>query len=588
MKKRLTSNNKNLDELFAGARTEEPVMNIDEARSILHTKAGQPHATRSAHESIFSHPIKLFAIMTPAIGLLCLGLYLYLGKSMEQKQLTKLSEIHPHTAAKTVSEYDNEEAISPIVTDTLGTKKVIVITTNKKIDKDTTNKYEGKFEYFDLLDLDHCNVQTEKYRKNLVLKSNLIFASDQVDSFMKAVHPNIKSYQKPIYIGNSDLNKNTWPNDEAYIDKKLLYRFEGVLERKDNNGNSRIDPMQIRVYVNKEQQNVESISTYKTENKEINVITIKSGKDLEKNNIPNNEDVESNIKINHVPFLELDDETLNKLGIVYNDYKVLYHGEITKLGGFWKSALTFSTSPCFPPCNYKPDTALTSTFAMKARLKCVKRDFFPVFTSDRSGTTFHPLKYDNEKLTDRADFLKQANSLVPVIVKTNRKTFNMEDVVFWFAPTDEFFKILPDSIGNELAKEYKKLNRNPDTSAVASKEKNPFRQNKQINGENAGDNCKYFEVCRTNSGAITNTLIYPNPASTQFNLILGLQGSRTIKISLLDIQGKLIKELAPAVLKTDGRHSYSFQIEDINRGVYLVLIESDQGEQSIQRLVVDK
>ena len=272
--------------------------------------------------------------------------------------------------------------------------------------------------------------------------------------------------------------------------------------------------------------------------------------------------------IQGVKFIEPDEATLNKLGIIKGEYNVYYYGESGTLMTR-KSEIAIGNN-VVPPAGVK----VPPYQELRSRLTTLKRDFFPVFISDISGEQMMPFNLLKKDFVARDFLSKHSNTMVPVMVRTAPKTeyYHWDNVVFWFEPTDEFFDLFPAEIGPELKAEYRKLN----STSEAAKPKSVV------------PSCTYFEACRMNQGALSSLFTYPNPASTDLNVMVNLGDARKIKINLLDLSGRPIKELLPLTLNEAGNKTFSFTLDGISSGVYLLLVESAQGEQAVQRIVVNK
>ena len=270
--------------------------------------------------------------------------------------------------------------------------------------------------------------------------------------------------------------------------------------------------------------------------------------------------------IQGVKFIEPDEEILNKLGIIKGEYCVYYYG---KSGTYInrESEIAIGNN-VVPPEGVK----VTPYKELRSHLTTLKRDFFPVFISDMTGEQMITFNLFKKDFVDKDFLIKHSNTMVPVMVRTAPKNdyYNWDNVVFWFEPTDEFFDLFPENVGPELKAEYKKLN-------------SPDEVNKT---KSITPSCTYFEACRMNQGAISSLFTYPNPATTDLNVMLNLADARKIKINLLDLSGRPVKELAPLTLTESGSRTISLKLDGISSGVYLLLVESSQGEQAIQRIVI--
>lgn len=168
------------------------------------------------------------------------------------------------------------------------------------------------------------------------------------------------------------------------------------------------------------------------------------------------------------------------------------------------------------------------------------------------------------------------NTLIPVLVRTGLD-YNAEDekmhhwrpdVIFWFAPTQQFFDALPDSIRNTLAAEYKYI-----TSTPAQKEKL------------AVSNCEYFEQCRATLNDISAINIYPNPAEREFHVAFSSAKEQSISIELTNVAGEHVAGLMPMRHIEKGNNDLRLDLPPMPSGMYLLIISSMDGKVVTERLV---
>lgn len=73
---------------------------------------------------------------------------------------------------------------------------------------------------------------------------------------------------------------------------------------------------------------------------------------------------------------------------------------------------------------------------------------------------------------------------------------------------------------------------------------------------------------------LEKVILSPNPASSVLKIEMLLKES-TYKISLFDLNGRLVKEIANE--KLEGRQNIDVNVEDLSSGAYLLLISTDEG-----------
>ncbi|MES2765631.1 MAG: T9SS type A sorting domain-containing protein [Bacteroidota bacterium] len=166
--------------------------------------------------------------------------------------------------------------------------------------------------------------------------------------------------------------------------------------------------------------------------------------------------------------------------------------------------------------------------------------------------------------------LRSVNTLIPlrtILKDANSTLFKVSDVVLWYEATPEFIALLPDRFKNDLLKEIA-LAENPDTNIIA--------------GE------KYFDTWRTQSGAILKTSVYPNPVRDQKAMLdFSLNEDRIVTIILHDIFGRKIAELRSAQMTAAGKYQWDIFLKDVAKGMYLISVQTERGEQAVQRVLVE-
>jgi hypothetical protein len=149
------------------------------------------------------------------------------------------------------------------------------------------------------------------------------------------------------------------------------------------------------------------------------------------------------------------------------------------------------------------------------------------------------------------------NTLVPVLVrKSTEVTRNAEEnrdydngVIMWFEP-EYYYKQVDKANGTKQSVQ----NTTPSSASVVS-----------------------------------NTTVYPNPVRTsKTNIHYRLSEARSVAFSIHDILGKKIVDCGSLAERPQGEYDFELNIGSIPAGIYLVVITTDKGEQSIQRIAVEK
>lgn len=176
------------------------------------------------------------------------------------------------------------------------------------------------------------------------------------------------------------------------------------------------------------------------------------------------------------------------------------------------------------------------------------------------------------KIENDVDKFIKINKLIPVVVPTGKADENGETVsfIFWYDPKPEFLEILPAEEREELKRELNILEESEEICEAAA-----------IAGEDA-----YLDIWRSCSGSIDRFSVYPNPATTKLNVKYALGDGGKVTIALHDLFGAGVRELA-AQNQAAGEHSLSFNIDGIAPGIYLVVVQTQSGEQAVQRVIVE-
>lgn len=84
------------------------------------------------------------------------------------------------------------------------------------------------------------------------------------------------------------------------------------------------------------------------------------------------------------------------------------------------------------------------------------------------------------------------------------------------------------------------------------------------------------------------TSVYPNPASKVVFIQYTLAKDAQLTIDLFDLLGKDVKRGFLSRNYSKGSHTESLDISGVAPGIYLLRITTGTGEQSIQRIAVEK
>jgi len=167
-------------------------------------------------------------------------------------------------------------------------------------------------------------------------------------------------------------------------------------------------------------------------------------------------------------------------------------------------------------------------------------------------------------------FQKKSQLLIPVYLsKSDYPEILYQDQLFWFEPSMALFDSMPDSVGQQLKREYIYI-----TSDTKEKQKNQITT------------CTYFEACKSTLD-VEDFKIFPNPANISATINITFPESTKGRISLLSITGVQIKSLVSETSFSQGINSFSVDVSDVLPGIYLVLLSTDDGFKT-QRLIIKR
>lgn len=176
--------------------------------------------------------------------------------------------------------------------------------------------------------------------------------------------------------------------------------------------------------------------------------------------------------------------------------------------------------------------------------------------------------------------LDKINTFIPILIRTGipytiEDSINKRhrpDLIVWYEVTNDFLKTLPKDLRKKIENEYAQITKQPEKSE---------------NTINAS-NCEYFEVCRSTLKSASNVVVFPNPAFESANMRFNLKEDASLRINLFDISGRLVKELKSFSQFSAGPHEMPLNLDGVTEGMYLIVLESEQGETNIQRIVKGK
>jgi hypothetical protein len=178
----------------------------------------------------------------------------------------------------------------------------------------------------------------------------------------------------------------------------------------------------------------------------------------------------------------------------------------------------------------------------------------------------------NTKLNDFDGMIRSSdiNSLIPIAINTKKNT---PLYILWFEPSEELLKILPQEAGNQIQKEKLTLN----TSESLCETGSSFVKEES-----------YFDVWYGCSGSVKDMKAFPNPARNFITVSFRLEQERTVNLKAHDMQGKQVLNIFSNKKLNAGEYNEKLELKGLNPGMYYIVIETDKGEQALQRVIIER
>jgi hypothetical protein len=172
--------------------------------------------------------------------------------------------------------------------------------------------------------------------------------------------------------------------------------------------------------------------------------------------------------------------------------------------------------------------------------------------------------------------IRMLDKLIPLLITPDENNTSEKpwQVILWFYPTQEFLEALPTHFRNDLEAELARAETSKRSDAPATENIHP--------GEST-----YLDIWRASNGAITQSQAFPIPAlHDAITLRYTLAAARGVSVTVHDINGRRLKELVASGERSAGTWEEKISVDDLDRGIYLLSINTDHGEHAVQRIVV--
>lgn len=237
----------------------------------------------------------------------------------------------------------------------------------------------------------------------------------------------------------------------------------------------------------------------------------------------------------------------------------------------------------------------------------LRRPLYPRLVTDAAGRTrLARFEFRNvtQSMLESLERSIDIHSLLPVWVPCGTNDSTGDGYVYWYEATAELMEALPERVRTAVGREaagvgevrvqtqsaFREGRPVPVPAAVLLEDRpttdarEPVAEAQRLTGGEA----VYYDIWRSAVGAVSSSLVFPNPAATpQVLLQYTLDEERVVSVTLHDIGGRCLAELVTAGRKTKGEHRDELRLpQDIRPGMYLVVIQTERGEHAVQRLIV--
>lgn len=154
-------------------------------------------------------------------------------------------------------------------------------------------------------------------------------------------------------------------------------------------------------------------------------------------------------------------------------------------------------------------------------------------------------------------------------------------VVLWYRNTPEVIAALPDRYRIPLERELAAAQKYSSLCEIPNRE-----EREELERVIAGK--PFLETWRSCAGALTAKSIAPNPAQHEATVRFSLSVPRSVSAALHDIRGQHLETLHTAQNFGTGEHTLSVNLTKHIAGMYLLVLTTAQGEQTVQRVMIEK
>ena len=154
-------------------------------------------------------------------------------------------------------------------------------------------------------------------------------------------------------------------------------------------------------------------------------------------------------------------------------------------------------------------------------------------------------------------------------------------IILWCQASPEVIAALPDRYRIPLERELAAAQKYSSLCEIPNRE-----EREELERVIAGK--PFLETWRSCAGALTAKSIAPNPAQHEATVRFSLSVPRSVSAALHDIRGQHLETLHTAQSFGTGEHTLSVHLTKHIAGMYLLVLTTAQGEQTVQRVMIEK
>lgn len=198
-----------------------------------------------------------------------------------------------------------------------------------------------------------------------------------------------------------------------------------------------------------------------------------------------------------------------------------------------------------------------------------------IIISVLNNPVFQEDYFENLYTTAYYDFPK----LIPLSIKfkdygLDITKLNIPEIIFWFAPTEEFINALPERYSETLRKELEVI-KAIDNGTKTKEEACKGYEFKET----------FFNICVESSNVIHEANVSPNPTIGFATIKFRLNEPRKVRLLLHTSAGKYIRDIESETQRAAGEFEVGLDLSNEPKDIYLISIVTNRGEKSLLRVI---